>query len=547
MNLIARNLPPAADANDDMNATIDHRANPIAQTVTFEQPGLGPDDRPMGSSEMPTPKPQPQSRYTYGSGARPLDGYTIKRAIGRGGFGEVYYATSDAGKETAIKLILRNLDVESRGVKQCMNLKSPNLLSIYDLRTTDAGESFVVMEYVQGRSLRELLDERHQLSWAEAQPIACQVAEALRVAHAAGVVHRDIKPANILIARAPGQDPLVKLADFGIARADDLTRLTGTATSLGTPLYMAPDAEPSPKMDFYALGCVLFEMLAGRPPFDSETAASLFMQHERERPDLTLLPPEAQGPVARLLQKDPARRPADAAAVLELLSGSGASPSRGTRALPGGRRTLLFAAAALGVIVVAALVAVAAMRTGDDGPTAAAQGQHEAVGAAVAPDGPTQIAGSAATPSTTPPNTPITPGRSPDTPHISKVNSSPRLKWGDTEEITIKFSAPQGDASTVQLHEEGHNSDGTPLRWGSFQGADGKLVDWTGDGYIRRPLTASKDDQRNGEATYFVKFPCSEGRTFQSQISLVLIRETPAGSEYSEISQFTWTCSKTGD
>ena len=162
MNLTARNLPPGADLTDDMNATIDHRANTYPQTELFEQSGQGHNDRPTGSSDMPTPKSPAQGRYTYGSGARPLDGYTIKRAIGRGGFGEVYYATSDAGKESAIKLILRNLDIEARGVKQCMNLKSPNLLSIYDLRTTDAGETFVVMEYVAGPSLANVLKDHPQ-------------------------------------------------------------------------------------------------------------------------------------------------------------------------------------------------------------------------------------------------------------------------------------------------------------------------------------------------------------------------------------------------
>ena len=96
-------------------------------------------------------------RYSFGSGARPLDGYTIKRAVGRGGFGEVYYATSDSGKEVALKLITRNLEVERRGVVQCMNLKCPNLITIYDLKTNDAGDTFVVMEYVAGPSLAQVL------------------------------------------------------------------------------------------------------------------------------------------------------------------------------------------------------------------------------------------------------------------------------------------------------------------------------------------------------------------------------------------------------
>ena len=106
-----------------------------------------------------TSTPQAQGRYTFSSGARPLDGYTIKRAIGRGGFGEVYYATSDSGKEVALKLILRNLDVERRGVMQCMNLKCPNLLTIFDLKSNDAGDTFVVMEYVAGPSLASVLKQ----------------------------------------------------------------------------------------------------------------------------------------------------------------------------------------------------------------------------------------------------------------------------------------------------------------------------------------------------------------------------------------------------
>src|SRR5450759_1644145 len=113
----------------------------IGETIAFpDEPEAG-RDRPKGSPDMPTP--QGQGRYTYGSGARPLDGYTIKRAIGRGGFGEVYYATSDSGKEVALKLILRNLEVERRGVVQCMNLKCPNLLTVYDLKSNDAGDTFV--------------------------------------------------------------------------------------------------------------------------------------------------------------------------------------------------------------------------------------------------------------------------------------------------------------------------------------------------------------------------------------------------------------------
>ncbi len=129
MNAMAKKTPGA-----EMDETAVYQANDLS--------GSGP-DHPTGNSDMPNamPTPQGQGRYTFGSGARPLDGYTIKRAIGRGGFGEVYYATSDSGKEVALKLILRNLDVERRGVMQCMNLKCPNLLTIFDLKSNDEGDT----------------------------------------------------------------------------------------------------------------------------------------------------------------------------------------------------------------------------------------------------------------------------------------------------------------------------------------------------------------------------------------------------------------------
>src|SRR2546426_1414218 len=97
-------------------------------------------------------------KFQFHTGQRPLDGYTLKRGIGHGGFGEVYYAVSDGGKEVALKLVQRNLEVELRGVAQCMNLKHPNLVTLYDLRTNDVGEHWVVMEFVSGKSLSELLE-----------------------------------------------------------------------------------------------------------------------------------------------------------------------------------------------------------------------------------------------------------------------------------------------------------------------------------------------------------------------------------------------------
>src|SRR5688572_33125305 len=101
-------------------------------------------------------------RFTHPSGSRPLDGYTIKRGVGRGGFGEVYFATSDAGKEVALKHVERNLEVELRGVSQCLNLKHVNLIDLYDVRYDEQGDAWVVMEYVAGASLKDVIDRSEE-------------------------------------------------------------------------------------------------------------------------------------------------------------------------------------------------------------------------------------------------------------------------------------------------------------------------------------------------------------------------------------------------
>src|SRR5689334_9958240 len=116
-------------------------------------------DSDAGPSDLPVPS-APQGRFTYASGAKPLQGYTLKRGIGHGGFGEVYYATSDAGKEVALKLIRRNWDVELRGVNHCLNLKHPNLLALYDVRQDANDDNWVVMELMSGDSLEDVLQRQ---------------------------------------------------------------------------------------------------------------------------------------------------------------------------------------------------------------------------------------------------------------------------------------------------------------------------------------------------------------------------------------------------
>src|SRR5262249_52951550 len=152
-------------------------------------------------------------RFTHASGSRPLSGYTIKRGIGRGGFGEVYFALSDGGKEVALKLVRHNLDVELRGVGHCLNLKHPNLISLYDVREDDDGNHWIVMEYAAGQSLEEVIASHPQgLAAADAMEWLRGIAAGVAYLHDHGIVHRDLKPGNVF--RDEGQ---IKLGDYGLS------------------------------------------------------------------------------------------------------------------------------------------------------------------------------------------------------------------------------------------------------------------------------------------------------------------------------------------
>src|SRR3954462_15519459 len=271
-------------------------------------PESGP-ERPMGPPNMASYTPQAKHRYTFGSGARPLDGYTIKRAIGRGGFGEVYYATSDSGKEVALKLILRNLDVERRGVVQCMNLKCPNLLAVFDLRSNDSGDTFVVMEYVAGPSLGSVLKQSPEgLPLHEVRHWLKGLVEGVAYLHDHGVVHRDLKPANLFI-----EEGTVKIGDYGLAKLITPSHATEHSESIGPCHYMAPEigsGKYHKPIDIYAIGVILYELLTGHVPFDGETVNEVLMKPLTARPDVSMLAEPYRTIVARALAKDPNQRPA---------------------------------------------------------------------------------------------------------------------------------------------------------------------------------------------------------------------------------------------
>jgi hypothetical protein len=247
-------------------------------------------------------------KFIYSSGQRPLDGYTLKRGIGRGGFGEVYYAVSDGGKEVALKLVRGgNLEVELRGMAQCLNLKHPHLVSLYDLRTDPQGDHWVIMEYIAGEPLSAVLN-RHPdgLPRELAQQWFLALTKAVGYLHDHGIVHRDLKPANIFI-----ENGIVKVGDYGLSKFISSSQRTAQTQSVGTVHYMAPEISTgnyNKQIDIYAAGIILYEMLTGHVPFDGESAGEILMKHLTTPPDLSRLPGEYITIVGRALAKNPAHR-----------------------------------------------------------------------------------------------------------------------------------------------------------------------------------------------------------------------------------------------
>jgi hypothetical protein len=246
-------------------------------------------------------------RFTYTSGQRPLDGYTLKRGIGRGGFGEVYYAVSDGGKEVALKLVRGNQDVELRGIAQCLNLKHPNLVNLFDLKTDAQGDRWVIMEYVAGETLSAVLG-RHPLGLPPelARQWFLALARAVGYLHDHGIVHRDLKPGNIFL-----ENGTLKVGDYGLSKFISGSQRTAQTQSVGTVHYMAPEISTgnyNKQIDIYAAGIILYEMLTGRVPFEGESAGEILMKHLTTPPDLSKLPSEHRHVVSTALAKNPAHR-----------------------------------------------------------------------------------------------------------------------------------------------------------------------------------------------------------------------------------------------
>ncbi len=248
--------------------------------------------------------------------------YAIERELGEGGMAVVYLAEDlRHHRKVALKVLRQELAAVVGAerflteIETTANLQHPHILPLFDSGEAD-GFLFYVMPYVEGESLREKLDREHQLPIDEAVGIASDLAEALDYAHRHGVIHRDIKPANILMHEGR---PLI--ADFGIALAVGAaggTRLTETGLSVGTPFYMSPeqatgDMAVGPQSDIYALGCVLYEMLVGEPPYTGSTAQAVLGRIIQGRPvtpteQRASIPAHVDAAIRKALEKLPADR-----------------------------------------------------------------------------------------------------------------------------------------------------------------------------------------------------------------------------------------------
>jgi serine/threonine protein kinase len=248
-----------------------------------------------------------------------LGRYEVGRLLGAGGMAEVYEGHDRLlARRVAIKILLSQYAHDPaflarfrREAQSAASLSHPNIVSVFD--TGSEGDTwFIVMEYVDGRTLKDIIRAEGALYWARAAEVAADVAGALAVAHARGIVHRDVKPGNVMLTT----EGKVKVMDFGIARATAVPSITQTSAVVGTAQYIAPEQaqglEVDGRTDVYALGCCLYEMVTGQVPFSGPTPVAIAYRHVREEPTPPrALNPDVPPPLERVCLKAMAKRPED--------------------------------------------------------------------------------------------------------------------------------------------------------------------------------------------------------------------------------------------
>ncbi|MBI5496605.1 MAG: protein kinase [Deltaproteobacteria bacterium] len=269
--------------------------------------------------------------------------YEVMSRLGQGGMGAVYAAKqAPLGRTVAMKVLLRDLTADpvasARFEKEALaisRLAHPNIVTIFDFGTTETGLKFIVMEHLDGRSLRDVISREAPLSPRRTVRLVMYIARALAEAHKQGVVHRDLKPDNIMVLHATGEPDFLKVLDFGVAKlkrneGEASHTVTSADVILGTPKYMSPEqvngVTDDPRSDLYAVGALAYEMLTGRVPFEGDGPVKILMAHLTQAPEpLKVRNPACKASemledlVMQLLEKDPERRPQSAQKLLEML------------------------------------------------------------------------------------------------------------------------------------------------------------------------------------------------------------------------------------
>src|SRR5689334_6446526 len=261
------------------------------------------------------------------------DKYLVEEPVGAGGMGAVYRARHlSMDRPVAIKFLHQRF-VEDEAARNrfqaealaAVKLCHPNAVSVTDFGQTSEGVVYIVMELLEGRTLREILNREAPLETARATSIMLQTSDAVAAAHVAGIIHRDLKPSNILVTQSADQPAVVKVLDFGIATLtpDDDDEVTPPTNSvIGTPRYMSPQQyngnESTPAADAYSLGVILYEMLAGMAPFTGSNPVEIAQKHASEAPHaprevVAAIPGDVERIVLKALEKQPADRFANAA------------------------------------------------------------------------------------------------------------------------------------------------------------------------------------------------------------------------------------------